>query len=358
MNDIAVDNKNKTVEELSALFDHVPSGPNLDTEKPADYGAGSVSDSLRPFADVCEDVQATMEPEPELNDDQEAPVESQDEPIVNPEVLTKPEDENALIAAAILEEPQEKGECAMGNPLEFSGHDLKAYQEISKKYPEFTLFDGSQAFKDFYRYKVRILKSLLTSFPLLNVKDMTKEVAKIRVNHQIGDDVPSPDLIRKKLDECFACRPRLNSLLAEAHNQLPVWKKCTEMLSAKLWKDHESKGAHKRMSLNLEHMPDIEIYVNGVQGFIDSSTLIDNLLKAANESLSRQLSCFTMRNESGHAYASANREIRDTTKDKTLDNLDTIETGSVIHKPRTVGSMSERDFGGGTELDSFLHDVG
>jgi hypothetical protein len=77
--------KEHTVDELSALFDEIEVGKNLDVEKPSDYGTASTTGNLRPFADRCADVRAVMqtvvEPEPVTEDAPEIEPEPESEPV-------------------------------------------------------------------------------------------------------------------------------------------------------------------------------------------------------------------------------------------------------------------------------------
>ena len=213
---------------------------------------------------------------------------------------------------------------------------------------------------------------------------MRKEVGNAKIDHQIGDQVVSPNLIRIKLDNTYAERTNITTLLAKAHEQFPAWKKCAEMLSAKLWKDHESKGAHKRLALDLEHMADLQLYLKEVEGFIESATLIDNLLKAAGDSLSRQLSCVLTRDASGLAHeeiptmgtmtastlapappvpapirVSSAQVAAQPEQCSSLDGLDTVEKGIVINESQNGGALVEHDFGvADSGEDNFLSDIG
>jgi hypothetical protein len=169
---VVVDNKDHTVDELSALFDEIEVGKNLDVEKASDYGTASTG-NLRPFADRCEDVKAMMGHE-SVKEDREIETDVVvSEP--TPPVEAQPEPDLELEST-----PKENKD----NPLGFHGEDLLAFQKIAEKYPTFVLSHQSQAFREFYRFKVRALKSLLTSYPLLDLKDMDKEILSIKSKFQ------------------------------------------------------------------------------------------------------------------------------------------------------------------------------
>jgi hypothetical protein len=117
-------------------------------------------------------------------------------------------------------------------------------------------------------------------------------------------------------------------------------------MNAKLWKDHEIKGAYKREGLSADHMWDVQKYYSDLQGFIDSATQLDNFIKASHDSLSRQLTCVIIRDKSGLAHDAITEEMNDVViQDSALDGLDTIEPGTVIPTARK-GGLVQRDFAG------------
>lgn len=223
------------------------------------------------------------------------------------------------------------------NPLSLTGADLKAYHAIKQQYADkFSLFDGSLAYRDFYQYKVHALRHLLTQFPLLDIQEMREELRSIHTNHFIGDDVCTPDVIRVKLDASYSHRTRLSSLLTAALEQVYAWERFLDMLRAKLWKDHDiGRGAHKRDGMTIEHLSDIESYVANLLGFIESARQYDSMLRAAADSLSRQLTCLqmseyelTQRVDGDHSKA-----IRKTPRSSKLDSFDGMDDGTVISAP-------------------------
>lgn len=366
---IAVDNKNHSADELSALFDEIEVGKNLDVEKPSNYETASISGKLRPFSDRCADVKAVMEHEPipdpycdgAFEGSTETETETETEPVVEPAPPVEASPEPDLD----LELPESK-ETPMSNdnPLNLSDEDLQAYHKIKSKYPgKFELYDGGQAFKSFYRYKIRALKSILTSYPVLDIKDMNKEILGINTKYQ-GNELPDPVTIGTKMSECQLARGRVTTLLMQALMQLPAWKKCFEWSNSKLWKDHEIKGAHNREGLSADHMSDIKNYYTGLQGFVDSANLIDGLLKSTHDSLSRQLTCVIIRDKSGMAHDTVSKELSTAVgyqpehaqPNSDLDGLDTIELGTVIPKVRK-GGLVQRDFAGADIEDEF-EDIG
>lgn len=408
---VVVDDKPQSIDALSALFDDIPVGSNLDVEKSSDYGTASTDETIRPFADKVADVRAIMEPEP-LLEQESCPLETK-----APEVETVPELETVIVPeseiasapalepalgysceycgtsdptnhgklcdtckpAAVTgpsapkeEQPMVSTDLSEGdNPLGLTGDNLKAYKAIQKKYPQFKLHDGSQAFKDFYRYKVQSLKYLLTRYGVLHLGDMRQEIENIRLDKRLGD-LADPVIIGQRMDEAIAGRGRVASLLSKAQGQLPAWKKTFEWLNSKVWKDHESKGAHKRDSLALEHNADMKDYYCELQGFVDSATTIDSFLKSQHDSYSRQLSCVDMREKVGIAHEAVASEIEEVSQpssvslvslvsstivDSELDGLDTLELGTVIAKV-PVGGLVERDFPGAEIESEFLDGIG
>ncbi len=247
--------------------------------------------------------------------------------------------------------------------MELNSIDLKAYQQIQKKYSQFVLYDGSQAFKEFYRYKVRSLKGLLTSYPVLDIMDMNKEILSIRTKYQISGDLPDPVAIGVKMSECQIARGRLTTLMMMAQMQYPAWRKAFEWLNAKIYKDHELKGQHKREGMALEHNDDMKVYCSDLQGFLDGATQLDSFLKSIHDSLSRQLTCVIIRDKSGMAHDTTHSELNNEINEQKvqpnsgLDGLDTIEHGTVIPKSR-VGGLVQRDFAGAEIEDDVLQDIG
>jgi hypothetical protein len=391
--------KPSSVDELSALFDEIQVGSNL--EKTSDYGASSVFETPRPFSDKVADVRAIMEPEPPLEN-------KSPEPVVEAEVQKEPELES-VIEAVIEAEPEVKIESEpepepepqplrsyqskiidavengdyvkaqdlqdkKNNPLSLTGQDFRAYELISQKYPQFKL-SGEHVYNEFYCYKVRSLKYLLTRHGLLPIADMKKEIENIQLDKRLGD-LADPVVIGQRMDDSIAYRGRVASLLSKAQGQLPAWKKSFEWLNSKVQKDHDLKGAHKRDGLALEHNADMKDYYCELQGFVDSATTIDNFLKSQHDSYSRQLSCVDIREKVGVMQDTVASEIREATEppstpppspvvpemthaptDSELDGFDVLESGTLIEKV-PVGGLVEKDFPGAEIESGFLDGVG
>lgn len=371
--------KPHSVDELSALFDEIEVGPNLDAEKSPDYGV-STNENLRPFADRVADVKAVMEPEPEIETEMELsgpalkPVaigdtapEDKNEPesVIEPELEPKPSPE----PVTPKEEPQMVSSDFSddSNPLKFTGENLRAYTLIKQKYPQFQLYNGDPQFKEFYQYKVQSLKYLLTRHGVLSLADMKAEIENIKLDKRLGSNLADPVSIGQRMDDSIAHRGRVAALLAKAQSQLPAWKKTFEWLNSKVQKDFELKGAHKRDGLALEHNADMKDYYSELQGFVDSATTIDSFLKSQHDSYSRQLSCVDMREKVGIAHETVASEIEEAAQpdpapapesvDSELDGLDTLEPGTVIAKV-PIGGLVERDFPGAEIESEFLDGIG
>ncbi len=367
---VATVDKPHSVDELSALFDDIEIGSNLDVEKSPGYGVSSTTETLRPFADKVADVKAIMEPEPEPEPElvkfepvPEATKEPEPKPQLEPSSEPQPKIKEAVENGDYVKAQDIQNEA---NPLGLSGNNLKAYQQIQQKYPQFKLCHSSE-FKEFYQYKVQSLKNLLVRYGVLPLDDMKKEIENIQLDKKLGSNLADPVVIGQRMDDSIANRGRVASLLSKAQSQLPAWKKTFEWLNSKVWKDHESKGAHKRDSLALEHNSDMKDYYSELQGFVDSATTIDSFLKSQHDSYSRQLSCVDMREKVGIAHDTVATEIEEVTQpkptpvqsspDSELDQLDTLEPGTVITKV-PIGGLVERDFPG-TEIESeFLDGIG
>jgi len=270
---------------------------------------------------------------------------------VKPEIVEQPKAQPEEIENPKAKKPDL---TADSNPLGLLGVDLKAFHHIREKFPQFVLFDGSPAYRDFYRSKVVMLKGLLTRFPLLDISDLSEDLSEVRVDHFIGDrQVVTPDLIRVKLDDVQRARVRVSQLLTQALGQYFVWERTCEMLKSKLWKDHELKGAHRRDGLTLEHMSDMETYVSELNGFIESAKHIDNVLRAASDSLSRQLSCLHELKEPTGFTQTMEQKLRQqqapASSPSRFEGLDTIDEGSIIKEPDFKREAADFDFGVGSD---------
>lgn len=244
----------------------------------------------------------------------------------------------------------------ISNPLGLIGEDWRFYQKLATDYPQFVLYNGQPAYQEFYRYKIQVLKSILTEFPIQDFELKRKEVREVNCNHTVGQTA-SGEIIRARLDECYRSRIRVAQLMAETYEQFFVWQKQMELLESKLWADHESRGAHKRQALVLAHMHYESLYVERMQGFLQSAKIIDGLLMAASESLSRQLACIQLKEPSSvdHTYRleqqqeQMDRLVHSKPKqdDPQMDQLDGISEGSVIsapernRAPRVVDSLGK-----------------
>lgn len=366
---------------MAQLFD-VDIDTNLDMESSSDYGTTAVSVDM-PFETKCETVKSIMQPDPDA-DQFVAPSETiqaveqmkkTDSPMPVAKETTKkttakgkkskevtvPVTSNADVpfeidSADSLDAPVSNVVAATpvvasssvavdsNNPLGLSGYVLESYNALIAKYPQFRIHSSDQSFKDFYIRKIQIVSSLLSKFPMLNTSQMRQEVRGTDLNHNLGESEINPDTIAQKLDNTYKCRTRVVYLLSETHAQHHAWRKCSEMLASKLWSDHESRGAHKRESLVLDHMSEIAMYVEEMEGFLQSAGAIDGLLKAAADSLSRQLSCIQIKQSSG--LAAGNKPHIKTIKnnDFNVEHLDGLDDGTVI--------------GGGLKTGSITHDWG
>lgn len=350
------------IDELSALFNEIQIGNNLDTEKGSEDYEVESNTNLRAFDNKIQDVKSIMPKESKESE----PVEVASKPKIietHVEIETPKTKKPVVISEQNIAPVESEPKVNAANPLGLSGEDLQAYNEISIKYPQFTLFDGKQAYIDFYRYKLRALKSILTSFPILDFADMQKEVDSLEFKYQVSGYLPDPQVLGIKMGECQITRGRVVELLMRAQLQYPGWKKAYELMSAKLWKDHDLKGAHRRDGLTADHMSDINDYFTTLQGFIDSITTLDGFLKSTHDSLSRQIACVMIREKTGVEQDTISKEMKSvlnesytTSTDSTLDGLDTIEHGTVISKTQK-GGLIQRQFAGEMDLE-LLEDVG
>lgn len=238
------------------------------------------------------------------------------------------------------------------NPLNLNNFDFNLYKQIKQNYPRFNLYSGSRAFKDFYRLKFHYFKSLLGKFPVLDVRDMTEELSGIDMDHVVRDDEIGPSLILRKIGDVQRSRIRIGSLMIEILAQYYMWDRFTEILKSKLYKDHEIRGAHKKDAVIIEHMDDMETYVMEMKGFIENSKHCDNLLKAAAEALSRQLTCLQLKDSLGLSPMKddvdiSNSEPEFVNKPPAIDmsGLDVVEEGTVIAAPKKGSPVSVAKFG-------------
>lgn len=230
------------------------------------------------------------------------------------------------------------------NPLDLDALDLVAYKKIKEQYSQFVLYDGNKLFKDFYTYKVKVLKAALTRFPILPVQDLNKEIESIKVDHYLGTSNITPELVQTKIDQTYKCRVRLSELVIQAYQQFSYWERMKDLLTSKLWKDHDLKGTHRRDGLTLEHMFDIEDYYGMLKGYIESAQHVDSLLKAASDSLSRQLTCLQIKEQLvgfGKVDDSRRRDVKRTDH----DNFDSISSGTVITAPKNSKEPISMNFG-------------
>jgi len=309
------------------------------TDGSSDYSSTAADEiSQQSFDDKCQDVKA-------ITDNEDAIISAALETPSNTEDFADDvekdmqefasEDKIEPVQESLVESPDKED-----NPLGLAGSELSAYYEIEKKYPQFVLYDGTPSFREFYRYKVRTLTSLCSRFPVLDTRAISHEVGNVKTDHYIGESYISPDILRQKLDECYQAKTRLSAILIGILEQYPAWERFCDMLKSKLWKDHELKGTHRRDGLTLEHMSDLEEYVSCLKGVLDAAKYADNLLKAATESLSRQLSCLQIKHVVG---ISTEAEV---SKPQTrLDTYDSISSGEVISAPERTGQPSEVNFG-------------
>jgi hypothetical protein len=397
-------------EDMSKLFD-IDVDDALETADSSDYDVTAADTSSSTFEDRVEDVKTIMEPDPDPDPDPDPGPEPEPEP--EPKDDTEDDTENDLIVDAMQRsqedtpaksdpspdifdeddanemeipgdvdvekqveqdiedfqkelkqetEPEtdkpedaedspesELENSADTNPLGLSGSDLTAYKQIGQRFKQFDLYDGNPAFKDFYRSKLSVLKSMLKTFGVLDLDDLFEELAGVKLNFFVGENqIATPDLIRVRLDESYRARVRVSELLIKALAQYPAWERYSDMLRGKLWKDHDLRGAHKRDGITMEHMADIEGYVAKLHGFIEQAKHEDNMLRAAADSLSRQLTCLQLKEPTGFdqrmdaKVKSQAAPSQDSTK---LEGLDTIDDGSVIEAPVSKREASPVDYG-------------
>lgn len=335
-------------QEMAKMFDlELPAivSASAAPSESSDYGSSKVGDNSTSFDQRVDDIKSVLEQETPTtapNDDPPVVGETVDAAEIGLE-NTDSESESEICEADlnIPGDVSSGGESAASNPLGLKGQDLIAYEKIKKQYPEFVLYDGSKAFLDFYQWKTRMLKNALTRFPILPIGDLRRDLRTIELDHQVGSERVVPELIRQKLDNSYACRIRMVTLLLDAYEQFPAWKRILEMLKSKLFKDHAQKGAHNREALVLEHLSDVDFYTCELEGFITAAKHIDGMLQAAAESLSRQLSCIQLKEPTGTSY----HEKAPADVGSGLDEFDSIGDGTFISKPESMGSVVEEDFG-------------
>lgn len=251
------------------------------------------------------------------------------------------------------------------NPLELEGVDLIAYRQIMEHWPQFNVYDGSLAFRDFYRWKVHYLRILLGRFPVLDLGDMCDELKGISTDHFVGEHAINPDLIRRKIDDAQRCRTRVGTLLINVFEQYYPWERFLDMLRAKLFKDHEIKGAHRRDATLLEHLSDMEQYVAEMKGFSDAAKHSDMMLRAASDSLSRQLTCLQIKESLGLSppqllstnlvEPSIGIAKRSASYKEQLDDLDGVAEGTVISAPvPSGGGATKVEYGQEDEILTLL----
>jgi len=240
----------------------------------------------------------------------------------------------------IVEEDEVFTKDSGDNPLGLRGYELQFYRECLKKYPQFTLYDGSVSFKEFYRYKVHMLNMVLTKYPVLDTADIRDEIAKLNTDHFLGEKtVITPNVIRYKIDESYKWRARLSAIILRVIPQFYIWERWGELLESKLWKDHDLKGAHRRHGLTMEHMSDVADYIGELKGVMESGKHADNILKAASESLSRQLSCLQMGKEALGTTQEGEERVKEQ-QVSDLDGFDSIGPGEKISAPQGQGVVT------------------
>ena len=361
--------------EIAELFDLIDiEEDNVETDS---SGYNVDEEKVSSFENRCKDVMAVMEKEADPVNDNEIianALTQAEEP--KPKIQQPVEEEAANTSRKKLIEEVERdikefeieeeipdsnitktkptGKPEDDNPLDLFGSDLTAYHDIKESHPQFSLSDGSMAFRDFYRYKFSVLKSVTSRFAVLDLDSIRKESADIDIDHFIGGRAISPDLIQRKLDDSYRTRARLSSLMIDILEQFPSWERWSEMLKSKLWKDHELKGAHRRDGLTMEHMSDIDEYVSAMEGILDAAKHKDNMLKAAAESLSRQLSCLQLKEATGFSQKMEPTPSMDevqklfkmeSTESTELDSLDSIGSGENIEAPIPTGKPVKVSFG-------------
>lgn len=343
------------------------------TDESSDYGS-SGEKAVRSFDECCNDIKTTMKPDDAESLVKALKIEKKSAEVTPARITDKaaveiksPKSEPAFEDLIETEEeipgditpvkedvaPPVSAPADISNPLELTGDNLRIYNEIAQKYQQFMLYNGSRAYRDFYLHKFNCLKTALRRFRLLDLHSMMDELRDVKIDHYVDADIIHPDLIRIKLNEAYKSRVRVAFLLIEAFEQFYAWKRWLDMMKSKLWKDHGQKGAHNRDGLTVEHLYDIEQYVNDMEGFIEASKHIDNMLKAASESLSRQLTCLQLKEQHG---LNKTDTPTSTSKQESIglgsDDLDTIESGAVISAPKSSGTLHSIDFGT-TETDEF-----
>lgn len=352
---------------MASLFDIEPS---LDDLNESDDYVASDSKPITSFEKKCEDIKSLMISEaktdseiiidamnapapvnatvqidseiPELIKTEPVKTKSKNKTSAETDIESKQEIEQLKNKEDELDIPDTVNQEDSNNPLNLNPDDLKVYNKIKEKTPQFMLYNGSRVYKDFYRYKFLFLKTALSRFKVLDLGEMTQELRDIKLDHYIDADTIHPDLIRVKLNEAYKWRVRVASLLIHAFEQFYAWRRWLDMMRAKLWKDHALKGAYNRDGLTLEHLYDIEQYVHDMEGFIESAKHFDNMLKAASDSLSRQLTCLQLKEH--HGLANSDVKSKELIEPD-LDGLDSVDSNSVISAPKVTGAPHPIDFG-------------
>lgn len=349
------------IDEMAKLFD-VDLDNSLSDDESSDYKSQEPDSNLS-FVQKCETVLSVMSPSTVVSNEKKAVHETID---VKQNVLPISKEINSI---EIPDSTNINNSTEENNSLGLSGRLLIAYNMIKEKYPQFKLDTDSVSFKDFYKWKVDVLANLLTRFSILPLNDMRLEIREVCLDHYVGESYASPEIIRKKIDDAYRCRIRLSVLLMECHEQFPMWKRMVELLQSKLFKDHDTRGEYKREALSLEHISDLDMYYHQLKGFIDAARVLDDLLKAAAESLSRQLSCIQIKEPTGTTFEQVAKIVahdahdaydahKSTNERSYVNGLDVINCGTKISRSGETSSLPPVDFGGNDEADDFLMKIG
>jgi len=384
---------------MADLFDGIPAGENLQGDTSEWEGVDKKQDSTTPFKDKVAYLHATIEAEPiEPEPDNEeavmpkkSSVQSKSEPKGKQEkppvsdskeqenqVLTPskppqeepagdgdPEDEESEVPPEEESEPEPVVNEVANEEEVFPPNVAREYkllyEKVKQGLPKYALWDGSQAYASFYRVKLEQTCTLYKKFGLPLIKEWRDELDNVQISNFVGETEATADLIRKKLDVVQQHRTRLATIRYQIVYRIPSWKRIIEMLRGKLFKDHESRGQHKRDGMCLEHMGELEEYLADMEGVEAACRYLDELLVGQSESLSRQFACININNPSGYSYhdsqnsrpvqSSRSNSPRPTPERKNdLDEYDEIAEGEEVGPPkegrplpRTEWSISSDD---------------
>lgn len=216
----------------------------------------------------------------------------------------------------------------------------------------FNIDAPSSMFKQFYSKKIEVLEDYLSN-GRLPFNQYMNEMRSCSVN--INVVLTDMDALSEKMQQIQQYRNRVIEIKSKINPQYYLWKRLVPLMHGQLARVVYEKPAAKQDGVNHEHMGDMEMYFNELEGLFETSKDVLNNLDAAYDNLSRQVTLAMPQQKSdkkmkGNFYSD---EIDNNHEMSDFDSLSDHDAKKVVKSNAKKTNATKIDPSGPSEIDFF-----